>query len=344
MSLLSPIPASASPADLESQTALAMAEAAAAWLASLSADQKSLALVSLNDAGRLHWDYRPHSTRQGLPLKEMHSHQQKLALVLLACGLSRRGLAKALSIMSLETVLKELEGPAGRFVRDPDLYYFTLFGEPGKVPNWGWRVEGHHLSLNFLVVQGSRVACLPNFMGANPARVPAGNLTGFQILAPEEELARRLFLSLDQNQRRLALVSPAAPDDIFTQNLPRVRPEDPIGLSFPYLSPLQQQQLLDLINEYARRLPRDVADNRLNQLEKDGREYLYFAWAGAQEPGQPHYYRLQGPNLLIEYDNTQNHANHIHTVWRDPRNDWGEDWLRGHLASSHNHGRITLPP
>jgi Protein of unknown function (DUF3500) len=335
MSLLSPTPAALQPVDFESETALIMAEAANVFLASLRPDQKAMAAKSLDDPGRLQWDYRPHPDRQGLSVKDMNSSQQKLALALLGSGLSRRGLTKALGIMALETILKDLEGPASRFIRDPDHYFVTVFGEVEKASTWGWRVEGHHLSLNFLVTADTRVSCLPHFMGANPARVPAGPLVGFAVLAPEEELARRLLLSLDPNQRRLALMSAEAPDDILTQNLPRVHPDKPAGLSFPEMYVPQQQQLDHLMQEYAGRLPQDVAEERLTQLEKDGKKYLHFAWAGSDEPGQPHYYRLQGPSLLIEYDNTQNQANHIHTVWRDFRNDWAEDWLRHHMTADH---------
>jgi hypothetical protein len=330
-------PTSIMPVGPESKTALAMTEAGAVFLASLTRDQVALALRPLESEERLNWDYRPRP-RQGLSLKMMNSYQQKLALALLSAGLSPRGLGKALGIMALEKVLHDLEGPGGGFQRDPDLYYFTIFGGPHLQEAWAWRVEGHHLSLNFLIMAGERVASAPSFFGANPARVIQGPLTGWRLLPAEEDLARRLLLGLGENQRSQALLEAAAPADILTGNDALVNLESPIGLPYGDMTADQQHTLMSLILEYAARLPEEVADVRLNRIDREGRKFIHFAWAGSAKPGEPHYYRIHGPGFLIEYDNTQNQANHIHSVWRDLRHDWGEDLLASHYAKSHGRG------
>jgi hypothetical protein len=265
----------------------------------------------------------------------MNGSQRKLAHALLSSGLSRRGYAKALDIMSLESILRELEGPSRRHPRDPDLYHVTFFGTPSDESPWGWRVEGHHLSANFLVVNGNRIAPTPNFFGANPARVPRGPLEGLRVLAAEEDLARHLLASLEPKQQARVVIDPVAPADIITQAEPRVEIDDPSGLPAEEMTEVQGRLMMDLVVEYTSRMPRDVADTRMNQIGKEGEAHIHFAWAGSKKRGEGHYYRVHGPSFLIEYDNTQNNANHIHTVWRDLKDDWGEDLLRGHYAKSH---------
>lgn len=196
-------------------------------------------------------------------------------------------------------------------------------------------MEGHHLSLNFLIVAGGRVASAPYFFGANPARIYQGPLIGLRLLPAEEDLARDLLLSLDERQHSRALIDAEAPADIFTRNDLRVSIDSSVGLPGGDMTEAQQQTLMNLIIEYASRLPEDIADMRLNRIDQEGRNFIHFAWAGSATPGEPHYYRLHGPGFLIEYDNTQNNANHIHTVWRDFRKDWGEDLLASHYAKSH---------
>ena len=321
--------------DAETETARRMLEAASLFLGILTADQKPKILYPLSSEERLNWHYVPR-TRLGLSFREMDGSQQKLAHALISSGLSREGYAKAMAIMGLETILRELEGPVRRFVRDPDLYYLTLFGPPSCKSSWGWRVEGHHLSLNFLIVRGRRVAPTPNFFGANPARVPEGyRLSNVRVLAREEDLARQLLISMEAEERAKTIFDPDAPLDIVTRAARRIKLDAPIGLSFSEMKAGQKKILLDLISEYLHRMPEDVADSRMNRIEKEGTSYVHFAWAGSEKRGSPHYYRLQGPSFLVEYDNTQDNANHIHTVWRDLKNDWGEDLLQHHYAKSH---------
>ena len=332
---LQPSPKGAFVAEAASKTADRMAEAAATFLGSLTREQQRQALYPAESEERLNWHYVPRD-RNGIPLRNLDGSQRKLAHALISSSLSRSGYVRAMRIMALETILKELEGPARRFERDPDLYFITLFGTPSHEVPWGWRLEGHHISLNFLIVRGNQIAPTPNFFGANPARVPEGSrLAGLRILAAEEDLARQLLQSLDATQQAKTLIDTEAPGDIVTRAEARVRVDAPVGLPYSRMSGAQQQILRELLLVFVNRMPEDLAHVQMNRIEKEGKKYIHFAWAGASERGKPHYYRLHGPSFLTEYDNSQNNANHIHTVWRDLRNDWGDDLLRDHYSSSH---------
>jgi hypothetical protein len=334
MHIRSPAAAAHTAVEMESETAQRMAEAATTFFASLTAEQQDRVLFSLESEERLNWHYIPRE-RRGLPFREMDGSQRKFAHGLLSSGLSRRGYAKAVDIMGLESILAELEGPHRRHPRDPDLYHVSLFGTPSDDSPWGWRVEGHHVSVNFLIVGGKRIAPTPNFFGANPARVPRGPLEGLRILAAEEDLARQLLASLEPKQQTRVIIDPVAPADIITTAEPRVKIDAPNGLAAADMKENQIRIMMDLLVEYTSRMPDDVADTRMNQIEKDGKKYIHFAWAGSRTRDEGHYYRVHGPSFLIEYDNTQNNANHIHTVWRDLRGDWGDDLLRDHYDRSH---------
>jgi len=327
---------------LESDTAKRMAGAATTFLALLSADQRRTAVYGVEDDERLNWHYVP-KERNGLSFSDMDGAQRHLAHALLATGLSQQGYGKASSIMALERILGQVEGSDRTRPRDPDHYHVTIFGEPSDATPWGWRVEGHHVSVNMLVVpeapgapetngaHRTRVASTPNFLGSNPARVPDGfPASGLRVLAAEEDLARRLLTSFDGDLLRRAVIAADAPSDILTSSERRVKPEDPAGVKAGDLSGNQRHLLMDLIEEYVHRMPFDVADSRLNRIEKDGTSHIHFAWAGDADSGKPHYYRLQAPSFLVEYDNTQNGANHIHSVWRDFTGDWGDDLLADH--------------
>jgi hypothetical protein len=329
--ILSPTPAARLPVELQSRTAHLMAEAACRFLAALSPAQRTRASFPLDNEERQNWDYRPHK-RQGLAWQELDSWQGKLAQALVATGLSQPGYLKATAIMSLEEVLRNL---TSRQIYHPDLYYLTIFGIPGDNEPWGWRLDGHHLSLNFLLVERRHVAATPNFFGANPARVREGALSGLRVLAAEEDLARGLLKSLPPAQQQKAILAAEAPSDIITGNAPRVRMEAPEGLAHAEIAQSQQRLMQDLVMEYTSRMPQDVAEAQLERIDQEGWGHLHFAWAGSPEPGQPHYYRLHGPSFLVEYDNTQNQANHIHTVWRDLKGDWGDDLLADHYRRAH---------
>jgi hypothetical protein len=305
-----------------------MASAAATFLASLTAEQKSKATFEFKGDERYDWHFVPRE-RKGISLKELTPAQRPLAHALLNSGLSQRGYASAVTIISLEQILKEIEGGRGP-ARDPELYFVQVFGTPGPKGAWGWRFEGHHLSLNFTVVDGRAAAGAPNFFGTNPGEVRDGPRKGLRVLGAEEDMGRKLVKSLDDAQRKAAIFSADAPKDIITGNARKAQIEGKQGLPFTQLTPPQRQQLAALVELYANRLRGEMAEQDLRRIADKGWDQIVFAWAGGTEPRQPHYYRVQGPTFLIEYDNTQNNANHVHSVWRDLENDFGEDALRKH--------------
>jgi hypothetical protein len=311
-----------------------MSEAASHFLAALSPEQKAKCTFELKSEERQNWHFIPRP-RKGLPLKEMNPGQRHLAQALLATGLSQRGYMKAATIMSIEEILKELEQGKGP-VRDPELYYVSIFGTPGDQDIWGWRVEGHHLSLNFTVAGGDSVSVTPSFLGSNPAEVRSGPRRGLRVLAEEEDLARQLVKSLKPEQLKVALYTNTAPNEIITGADRKAQLLSPAGLSGSQLNSTQTDLLWKLIKEYVYRYRPELADQDLKKIQEAGLDRISFAWAGSLEPGQAHYYRLQGPSFLMEYDNTQNNANHVHTVWRDRDTDFGEDLLRKHYDQDHH--------
>jgi hypothetical protein len=305
------------------------------FLGSLRPEQRARAVFRFEDAERINWHYVPRA-RRGLPLREMSPEQQELARRILRTALSQRGYVKANTIIELELVLQEMGGNPR--VRDPELYYFSVFGTPGSQEPWGLRAEGHHLSLNVTVVGDSLVATAPAFMGANPAEVRVGSRVGLRALAAEEDLARELIHALDEDQRAAAVIARVAPRDIVTGSAARVAPLSPIGIRVSELSAHQARLLVRLIDEYLDRMAEPLAERRRAALEQTDFGQVAFAWAGALERGRPHYYRIQGPSFLIEYDNSQNGGNHIHTVWRDFDGDFGRDLIREHYrAGPHSH-------
>jgi hypothetical protein len=305
------------------------------FLASLRPEQRAKAVFRFEDAERVNWHFIPRQ-RRGLPLKEMSPEQQELARRILRTALSERGYLKASTIIELEQVLREMgQNP---FVRDPELYYFSVFGSPGPEEPWGVRAEGHHLSLNFTIVGDSLIATAPAFMGANPAEVRVGSRAGLRPLAAEEDLARELIHALDADQRATAVIANVTPRDIVTGAAARVAPLSPIGIRVTELREDQARLLVRLIDEYLGRMADPLAGRRRAALEQTDFGEVAFAWAGSLERGRAHYYRIQGPSFLIEYDNTQNNANHIHTVWRDVDGDFGRDLLREHYRDGlHSH-------
>jgi hypothetical protein len=305
-----------------------MALAATKFLSSLKAEQSAKATFPVKDDERLNWHFVP-KDRKGLPFKELNPDQRQLALELLKTGLSNRGFGTATNIMSLELILQDIEGPNRRFPRDPDLYYVSVFGKPEKQGTWAWRVEGHHVAVNFTVVAGE-VASTPSFFGSNPAEVRKGPRKGLRVLAQEEDVARELLQSLTGDQRKEAIYDQTAPKDILTEAKKKVTPLETTGIAAAKLNTDQKTTLMRLIQTYVERTRPDVSKGDLAKIEKAGVDKIYFAWAGGIEPGQGHYYRVQGPTFLLEYDNTQNDANHIHAVWRDFNGDFGEDLLQKH--------------
>ena len=316
------------------ETAKRMADAAAELLATFTPDQRARAVLDFDDEERENWHYIPRD-RTGLPLKEMDTRQRGLTQNLVATGLSSAAHRRANTIIELEPILAGIEGEGRKFARDPGLYFVTLFGTPGD-GTWGWRFEGHHVSLNNTVLDGELISASPVFFGANPAEVRHGVREGLRALKEEEETARALLNDLDGEQRRQAVVAREAPSDILTRAVPHVRGEVKAeGLAGADMSAAQLQQLKDLIAVYVDRLPEAVAALEHARLEDAGYAKAHFAWAGPAARGAGHYYRVQGPAFVAEYDNTQNDANHIHAVWRDLQKDFGEDLLKAHYRKEH---------
>jgi hypothetical protein len=309
-----------------------MVESASRFLNALTPEQRAKAVFAFDDAERKNWAFVPQE-RKGLPLREMSPFQKHLASALLSAGLSQSGYIKAVTIMSLENVLRVMEKDNGER-RNPEKYYFSIFGTPSESGVWGYRVEGHHISQNYTLV-GSRIVDGPSFFGANPAEVREGPRAGLRTLAAEEDLGRDVVVSFDPEQQKIAILDENAPTEILTSNSRKAALQgQPSGLSASKMTSKQFEKLTALLEEYACNLPEQAATAREEQIRKAGKN-ISFAWAGGLNRGDPHYYRIQSPFFLIEYDNTQNGANHIHAVWRDLNGDFGEDLLAEHYKSSH---------
>jgi hypothetical protein len=230
----------------------------------------------------------------------------------------------------------------GPNLRDPELYWWTVFGEPGGTEPWGWRVGGHHIGIHFTIVGGELISSTPFFLGANPAESRMGPDKGDRILPEEEDMARDLLAALDVPRKALAVYSPIAPSDIVTDIHRRVYPGVvPLGLQFSKMDERQRSKFVDLVRQYVTRANEELADDAWRRIQQAGLDDVTFAWAGPEERGKGHYYAVNGPTFMIEYDNTQNGANHIHSVWREWQGDWGEDLLAAHYqglhAQGHNH-------
>jgi len=325
----------------ETTTAKEMRDAAAAFLATLDAGQKTAATFDFKSEERENWFFTP-VPRKGLAYFSMTDAQRAAAVKLLKTGLSAKGFAKVEAIRSLESILYETEGDAGKKPdwdgkphRFPDRYLFTIFGTPSATEPWGWRFEGHHISQNWTVVSGSAIASSPQFFGTNPAEVRTGPKTGLRVLAAEEDLARTLLQSLDETQKKAAMVGAEAPKDLLTTNKHQVDRLADEGVAYSALTAGQQAALWKLIEEYAFAQAAPLGQGRIAAIKKGGVKDIKFAWMGVAEKGGPHYYRVQGPSFLLEYDNTQNNNNHIHAVWRDFAGDFGRDILADHYKAEH---------
>jgi len=322
----------------EESAANEMATAANNLIASFSPDQKAASLFAMDHDHRLDWHYIP-KARKGTTLKEMTAQQRHLTTALLAASLSAKGLVKTSNIMSLEEVLKRIEALNPQATRDPELYHVSIFGEPGPGKTWGWRFEGHHLSLSFTIVDGMHISSTPSMMGTNPDIVLDGPHKGLQILADEESIARELAKSLSTNQKSEAVINATAPADILSGNRRKISPFEPAGIGWKGLNGDQQKLIWKLVKTYVERARGEIAEADLEKITAAGQDNIHFAWAGGFERGQGHYYRIQGPTFLIEYDNTQNNANHIHCVYRDFKEDFGEDLLQRHYEQAHSDKR-----
>jgi hypothetical protein len=332
MSLLAAVPANAKPVESK------MVDAANRFLAALKDEQKAKATFPFDSEERFNWFFTP-VPRKGLTMKEMTEPQKKAALDLLRTGLSVKGYQKAETIRQLESVLKEVEQGKGPD-RDPINYFVSIFGTPTEKGVWGWRWEGHHQSFNWTFIDGKVIASTPQFLGSNPAEVRVEHkMKGTRVLAAEEDLARALVKSLETSQKGEAVISEKAPADILTSNQRQAAIQEDRGVAYGKLTSEQKGMLMALIHEVAEVQAPELSKARIQRLTKAGLDSVKFAWMGGLDRGQPHYYRVQGKTFLIEYDNTQNDANHVHCVWRDFNGDFGRDLLAEHYKSApNNHG------
>lgn len=327
---ISLIAANNRPSKLPLTPGASMTSAAKAFLETLDKDDTQQAVYKFGAKERLEWHFIPKNERKGLQVKNMDADQRAAAEKLLRVCLSKAGFKKAQTIMKLEGLLHAIEKGRGN-IRDPERYYYTIFGEPSEQSKWGLSIEGHHLSLNFVVDKNELVSVSPAFFAANPAIVKTDIYQeikqGTRVLAAEEKLAFRLVKSLDDEQKSSAIFAAKAPKEIRAAGAPQPPNEKAIGISVEKLDQKQRATLKKLVRTYAGNFPKPIAAEKMAAIEKNGWEKIKFAWGGATKPGIGHYYRIQGPSFLIEFVNTQpdaqgNPANHIHCVWRNPNGDF----------------------
>ncbi len=308
-------------------------EAAREFLNKLGATKAPKARYTFDSDERLNWHFVPQE-RNGVSFKEMNDEQRQAAMNLLKTGVSADGMKRLETIRQLEDVLHEIEQGSGP-TRDRDLYFVTVFGEPSDKGAWGWRYEGHHVSLQWTMHDGKIIADTPQFVGANPAEVRRdGPMKGTRLLAKEEDLGYELLRSLTESERRSAILRTDAPPEILTGASRRAAIQEDSGIAYTSLTPAQKKLLEKLIAQHATIQIPEIARKRLAAVRAAGMDTIKFAWMGGMEPGQGHYYRIQGKTFLIEFDNTQNNANHIHTVWRDFHGDFGTDLLAEHYKTA----------
>lgn len=307
-------------------------------LAALPEASRAQAVRAFEDRDRTDWHYTPRS-RNGLSLKEMDTAGREGTHALLKTVLSSAGYRKAVNIIELEIVLREIE--TFGWMRDPEKYHLTVYGTPDPAQRWGWRFEGHHLSLNFTLAGDRMAADAPSFFGANPASVARGSRMGLRALGAEHDAGWALLESLGEAQRREAVFEARTYGDIVTGNKDKVEPLAAAGIAGAKLDAKQRAALWKLVEVYAGNFEPGLAQARLARAKRGGIEAIRFGWAGSTARGKPHYYRVQGPLFLIEYDASQNDGNHIHAVWRDFSGDFGRDLLREHYSlvrgTTHRH-------
>ncbi|MEQ1584282.1 MAG: DUF3500 domain-containing protein [Cyclobacteriaceae bacterium] len=305
------------------------------FLGTLSPELRLRAQYAFDDAERFTWNFVP-IKRNGLTFYDFSDRQRETAMMLLKSSLSEQGYQKATAIIALENILKvvEKQAPDSRY-RDPLNYHFTVFGDPAEGKPWAWRFEGHHVALNFTSIGGEMVSSTPSFFGSNPGIVKEGESKGQEVLKEETKLGFELIHSLNADQRGIAIFSEKAPAEIISGNNRKAVPLTPDGISLKELSKEQQTLFLKLLDVYVKNYAFGFSKKLMDKIKNAGMENLHFAWAGSLVPGVANYYRIQGPMLLIEYDNTQNNANHVHTTVRDLKDDFAEDILREHYAKEH---------
>lgn len=313
-----------------------MREAAIDFLESLDEQLREQATFEFEGQERTDWHFIP-KDRVGVSFKEMTLPQRRAARVLMRSVLSEKGYLKANTIMSLERVLRILEADRENVeqMRDPEKYWFAVFGDPTADEPWGWRVEGHHLSLNFTSVDGLVAGTAPLFLGSNPAEVRVGSHIGLRVLGDEEDQARRLMSLFNKKQKQKVIISPTAPRDVFTVPGQPIDAAKPEGMPASEMNNRQRTALRQMLFSVLRHLRPQLAASEIQSVKDAGIEKVHFSWMGGLEPEENHYFRLHGPTFVLEYDNAQ--GNHAHLVWHSRTNDFGADMLRRHYENSPHH-------
>jgi len=304
----------------------------------LNADQKLKALFPFDAEERYTFFFVPRNDRKGITFNDLSAEQKTAAFSLIQSCLSAQTVKKVQQIMQMETVLKEIEKrKENDNYRDTGKYYISIFGVPGAKTIWGWRLEGHHTSFHFSAANNKLVSGTPSFLGSNPAIVQNGPTKGLQILKEESDQGFAFLHSLTELQIQKATINSIAPDSIITSNHRVAMLASPKGIMYSELNTAQKQQLLQLINVYVHRYTKLFAEDLLKEIQQAGLDNLHFSWAGntIEEFGKAYYYSIQGPTMIIEFDNSQNNANHIHTILRDLKHDFGGDDLLEHYRASH---------
>ncbi len=305
------------------------------FLNALNDEQRKMAQFPFDDSSRMGWHFFPGAMfpRQGIQLHQLNPSQKELLFELLKVSLSESGYNKTMRIIDLENILAEMDGNTN--FRDSEKYYAAFYGDPGKDALWGWSFEGHHISLNFSVLN-DKISIAPRFMGASPATIRNGPRKGERTLYKEEDYGFKLINSLSAEQQLIAIFKKVAYPEIVTSNSTEVAPLMPVGIKMEALTEEQHIILISLLNEYISSMPKELADKRMNNIRAEEFNAIRFGWAGSTKAGKPHYYRIQGKSFLVEFDNVQNGANHIHTVWRDFNGDFGRDLIKEHYEHSHH--------
>jgi hypothetical protein len=309
-----------------------------AFIGLLDNTQRAKALYPFDTAERYRFMYVPLDDRKGISVNELNTTQRAALMDLLRTCLSEETVKKVHDIMQLDIILKELEHrkPEDHY-RDPGKYFVTIFGIPSSKTIWGWRFDGHHVAFHFSADKKQLVAGTPGFLGSNPAIVLSGSQKGEEVLKAETDGGFALLHALSSEELKKAITDTAAPGEIITGADRKAMIDRPSGIRYSEMSPRSQQLFLQLINLYIHRYTKLFAEDMLKEIQTAGLEKLWFTWAGYTEHvlGKPYYYRIQGPTIIIEYDNTQNNANHVHTVVRDLKSDFGGDLLLEHYRQSH---------
>ena len=303
---------------------------------SLDSTEKAKAVFPFDEMSRYDWNYLPPTIipRKGICLKDLDSLQKNYVYTLLKSFLSEKGFARTQDIMNNEYYLKELE--PNMIHRVPENHFIAFYGTPAKDSIWGWKFSGHHIALNYTIVDG-KLAFTPVFFGVYPAEIKEGKNKGRRIIKDEEDIGFDLINMLTAEQKLIAIFQSKSFNDIVTSSSIQVGPLEPVGILAKDLTFQQKSVLNKLIASHLSSMPTEIAEMRMRRIVSEDFNQIRFGWAGGLAKGLPHYYRIQGKTFLIELDNTTHNANHIHIVWRDFNGDFGVDLLKEHYKNSKHH-------